>query len=80
MDWMSDVGGGSATIRQYFQAGLIDQLHLAISPVVLGSGERPPWWDGPFEVGIQITEYATSSRFCMWCYKVKRFCARCGSK
>ena len=33
------VGGGVATIRQYLQAGLIDEMHLAISPVLLGSGE-----------------------------------------
>jgi dihydrofolate reductase len=34
------LGGGVATIRQYLQAGLIDELHLAISPVLLGSGEH----------------------------------------
>ncbi len=33
------LGGGVATIRQYLQARLIDELHLAIRPVVLGSGE-----------------------------------------
>ena len=33
------IGGGPATIRQYLQAGLIDELHVAISPVILGSGE-----------------------------------------
>jgi dihydrofolate reductase len=33
------VGGGPATIRQYLAAGLVDEMHLAISPVVLGSGE-----------------------------------------
>lgn len=33
------VGGGPATIRQYLQAGLVDELHLAQSPVLLGSGE-----------------------------------------
>jgi len=34
------VGGGVATIRQFLQARLIDEMHLAIAPVVLGSGER----------------------------------------
>jgi dihydrofolate reductase len=34
------VGGGVATIREYLQAGLIDEMHLAISPVLLGSGEN----------------------------------------
>lgn len=33
------VGGGAATIQQYLRAGLIDEMHLAISPVLLGSGE-----------------------------------------
>ena len=33
------LGGGSATIRQYLRAGLIDEMHLAIAPAVLGSGE-----------------------------------------
>ena len=33
------VGGGVSTIRQYLQAGLIDELHLAMRPVLLGSGE-----------------------------------------
>lgn len=33
------LGGGVATIRQYLQAGLVDELHIAIAPVLLGSGE-----------------------------------------
>jgi len=33
------VGGGPATILQYLRAGLVDDLHLAIAPVLLGSGE-----------------------------------------
>jgi dihydrofolate reductase len=34
------LGGGVATIRQFLRAGLIDEMHLAISPVILGSGEH----------------------------------------
>ncbi|MBI2771529.1 MAG: dihydrofolate reductase family protein [Burkholderiales bacterium] len=34
------VGGGVATVRQYLQAGLIDDVHLALRPVLLGSGEN----------------------------------------
>jgi dihydrofolate reductase len=34
------IGGGAATIRQYLQAGLIDELHLAMAPVLLGTGEN----------------------------------------
>jgi dihydrofolate reductase len=33
------LGGGVATVRQYLQAGLVDDLHLAMSPVLLGRGE-----------------------------------------
>ena len=34
------LGGGVSTVRQYLQAGLLDDLHLAVSPVLLGSGEN----------------------------------------
>lgn len=34
------IGGGAGTIGQYFRAGLIDEMHFAISPVLLGAGER----------------------------------------
>lgn len=33
------IGGGASTIRQYLQAGLIDEMHLAVSPILLGRGE-----------------------------------------
>ncbi len=33
------LGGGAATIRQYLRARLVDEMHLAVSPVLLGSGE-----------------------------------------
>jgi len=32
--------GGAGTVQQYLRAGLIDDLHLAIAPVLLGGGER----------------------------------------
>jgi dihydrofolate reductase len=38
------IGGGADTIRQYLRAGLIDEMHVAISPVLLGRGE--PLWEG----------------------------------
>ena len=34
------LGGGVATIRQYLCAGLVNEMHLAISPALLGSGEH----------------------------------------
>jgi dihydrofolate reductase len=33
------IGGGASTIRQYLQAGMIDEMHLAVSPILLGRGE-----------------------------------------
>ncbi len=33
------IGGGVSVVRQYFQAGLVDEAHFAIAPVLLGSGE-----------------------------------------
>jgi len=34
------LGGGAATIRQFLAEGLVDEMHLAIAPVLLGDGER----------------------------------------
>jgi dihydrofolate reductase len=34
------LGGGVDTIRQYLAAGHVDEMHLAVSPVVLGKGEH----------------------------------------
>jgi dihydrofolate reductase len=34
------LGGGASTVRQYLRAGLLDELHVAVVPVLLGSGER----------------------------------------
>lgn len=38
------LGGGVATVREYLRAGLIDELHFALAPVLLGSGEH--LWSG----------------------------------
>ena len=47
------IGGGPATVRQYLRAGLVDELHLAISPVVLGRGE-------PLLAGIDLPQLGFS--------------------
>ena len=36
---LGTVGGGVSTVRQYLLAGAIDEMHLAIAPVLLGRGE-----------------------------------------
>jgi dihydrofolate reductase len=33
------IGGGVSTVRQYLQAGLVDEMHLVLSPTLLGRGE-----------------------------------------
>lgn len=34
------LSGGVSTVRQYLEAGLVDEMHVAISPLLLGSGEN----------------------------------------
>jgi len=38
------IGGGVSTVRQFLQAGLIEKMHLALRPVLMGSGEQ--LWHG----------------------------------
>ena len=54
------VGGGPATIRQYLQAGLIDRMHLAISPVLLGTGENLLTGLDLVQLGYRCTEHISS--------------------
>jgi dihydrofolate reductase len=54
------LGGGVATIRQYLCAGLIDEIHLAISPVLLGSGEHLLGGIDAPKLGYQCTEHVAS--------------------
>jgi dihydrofolate reductase len=51
------LGGGVATIRQYLRAGLIDEMHLAISPVLLDSGEHLLAGIEASKLGYQCTEH-----------------------
>jgi dihydrofolate reductase len=53
------LGGGVATIRQYLAAGLIDEMHLAIQPVLLGRGEHLLVGIDAASLGYRVTEYAT---------------------
>jgi dihydrofolate reductase len=51
------VGGGVATIQQFLRAALIDDMHLAISPVLLGSGEHLFGGIDLPKLGYQCTEH-----------------------
>ncbi len=53
------IGGGPSTIRQFLAADLIDHMHIAIVPIVLGRGER--LWDGLQELEERFDVEAVSS-------------------
>ncbi len=54
------LGGGAATIRQYLRAGLVDEMHVAISPVLLGSGESLFAGIDVARLGYRCTEHAAT--------------------
>ncbi len=56
------VGGGVATVRAYLEAGLIDELHLAVSPVLLGAGEHLMSGIDLPALGYRIDEQVRSDR------------------
>ena len=54
------IGGGVSTVRQYLQAGLVDSLQLALSPVVLGQGEALLSGIDLPALGFSVTESETT--------------------
>jgi dihydrofolate reductase len=56
------VGGGIATIRQYLRAGLVDEVHLAIAPTLLGSGEHLFAGLDAVELGYRRTEHVSAPK------------------
>jgi dihydrofolate reductase len=56
------LGGGARTIRQYLSAKLVDEMHIALSPALLGSGESL-WRDINLpELGFECVEYVPSEK------------------
>ncbi|WP_192182630.1 dihydrofolate reductase family protein [Mesorhizobium amorphae] len=55
------IGGGVSTIRQYLQEKLIDEMHLAISPMLLGSGEHLFAGLDMLKLGYRCTEQVTTA-------------------
>jgi dihydrofolate reductase len=55
------VGGGIEVARQFLAAGLVDRIHFAVAPIVLGRGERI--WDGlrGLEVDYEVTSEVAES-------------------
>nr|CBA33614.1 hypothetical protein Csp_B19940 [Curvibacter putative symbiont of Hydra magnipapillata] len=56
------VGGGVNTIQQYLRLGLIDEMHIAISPVLLGAGERLFEGVDLPALGYTCTQHVASAR------------------
>ncbi len=54
------IGGGVDTVRQYLQAGLIDEMHLALAPVVLGRGEALFAGLDLRALGLRVVEHAAT--------------------
>jgi len=54
------VGGGVATIKAYLRARLIDEMHLAVAPVLLGSGEHLLSGVDLLELGYQCSEHVAT--------------------
>jgi dihydrofolate reductase len=54
------IGGGVDTIRQYLKEGLIDEMHLAVSPVLLGKGEHLLGGIDLPALGFAQTEYVAT--------------------
>lgn len=54
------LGGGVATIREYLRAGLVDEIHLAISPILLGSGESLFAGIDMLALGYKCVEHVTT--------------------
>jgi dihydrofolate reductase len=55
------LGGGVATIQQYLRAGLVDEIHLAISPILLGSGEHLLAGIDAAKLGYQCTQHVPTT-------------------
>ncbi len=54
------VGGGVATIKEYLRARLIDEMHLAVAPVLLGSGEHLLSGVDLLELGYRCSEHVAT--------------------
>ncbi|MGH7469811.1 MAG: dihydrofolate reductase family protein [Longimicrobiales bacterium] len=54
--------GGAATIREYLQARLVDEMHLAVSPILLGSGEHLLASLDLSALGYRCTEFVPSAK------------------
>jgi dihydrofolate reductase len=68
------IGGGVATIQQYLRARLIDELHLAIRPILMGSGENLFAGMDMAQLGYLVRNTLPRSSRCMWSWHIDAIC------
>jgi dihydrofolate reductase len=56
------LGGGVATVRQYLEAGLVDEMHVAVAPVLLGAGEHLFGGIDLPRLGFECKEYVGTAK------------------
>ncbi len=56
------IGGGVSTVQQYLKAGVIDEMHLVVSPVLLGAGEKFFGNLDLVKAGFRVTRQVMSER------------------
>ncbi len=56
------IGGGVSTVRQFLTAGLVDEMHLAVAPAMLGGGEALLAGIDLPKLGFRCTEHAISEQ------------------
>jgi dihydrofolate reductase len=66
------IGGGADVVQQYLDAGLVDELHLAVAPVLFGSGRRLLERIDTSRISLEIQEVIPSPRTTHLRYRVTR--------
>jgi dihydrofolate reductase len=56
------LGGGASVIRQYLQAGLVDEMHVAVNPLLLGAGEHLLQGADLPALGYRLIRYVPTER------------------
>ena len=56
------IGGGVSTIQQFLRAGAIDEMHLVVSPVLIGAGEKFFGNLDLVKMGFRVTQHVMSER------------------
>jgi dihydrofolate reductase len=66
------IGGGVSTVQQYLKAGVIDEMHLVVSPVLLGTGEKFFGNLDLVKMGFRVTQSVISERVMHVVMEMKR--------